>query len=160
MIKCSLPNFDRRQFCFRCQASRAGTTFGSYISAESNTSLEYSLGPPVEQPKEANTGDSDASLDFTPSQFLLLRGLEPSVSEEMLAKGVTKLYKVSESQIAESAKKPGAKVSSTTSSSNFGAQEGSIKRVFVVRDRRSDDSWRYGFAEFHAVEVGLFAFLL
>jgi hypothetical protein len=65
------------------------------------------------------------------------------------------LYKVSDGQVAEPAKKSGAKVSSTTSSSNFGAQEDSIKRVFIVRDRQSDDSWRYGFAEFHSVEVSL-----
>src|ERR1700749_1906474 len=97
--------------------------FDNYFEITSNTSLEYSLGPPVEEPKQANTGDSDASLDYTPSQFLLLRGLETSVSEEMLAKGVAKFYKVSDGQVAEPAKKPGAKVSSTTSSSNFGAQE-------------------------------------
>lgn len=114
--------------------------------------IEYSLGPVAEQPRQANNGDSDASLDSTPSQFLLLRGLEPTVSEEMLAKGIAKLYKASDNP-GDLSKKPNAKVTSTTATSNFGAQEGSIKRVFVVRNRETDDSWRYGFVEFHSVEV-------
>ncbi|KAF2674884.1 hypothetical protein BT63DRAFT_381570 [Microthyrium microscopicum] len=129
---CDTTNYARRQECFKCSASRA----------------YYSAGPPPVLP-QLNTGDSDVSLDGTPSQFLLLRGLETSVTEELLSKGVAKLYKVSE---ADANKKAGAKVSSTTATSNFGAQEGSLKRVFVVRDRLSDDSWRYGFAEFHSVE--------
>jgi hypothetical protein len=120
---------------------------------------DYSLGPAAEQPKQGNTGDSDASLDGTPSQFLLVRGLEPSVTEEMLAKGISKLFKTSDTQNHDPSKKSGAKVTSTTSSSNFGAQEGSLRRVFVVRDRRSDNSWRYGFAEFHSVEVRRQAFM-
>jgi RNA-binding protein 5/10 len=70
----------------------------------------------------------------------------------MLAKGVAKLYKVNEAQSVESAKKP-SRVTSTTSSNNFGAQEGSVKRVFVVRSRENDENWRYGFAEYHSVEV-------
>jgi hypothetical protein len=122
------------------------------VRSVADDSTEYSLGPRVEPPKQANHGDSDASLDSTPSQFLLFRGLEPSVSEEMLAKGAAKLYKVNEVQNTESTKKS-SRVASTTSSSNFGAQEESIKRVFVVRSRENDESWRYGFAEFHTVEV-------
>ena len=101
-----------------------------------------------------NTGDSDAAAE--PSQFIILRGLEPSVTEELLSKGVAKLCRVNErsqSSSGTSIKKEGAKVLSTTSSSNLGAQEGSIKRVFIVRDRRSGESWRFGFAEFRAIEV-------
>jgi hypothetical protein len=97
-----------------------------------------------------NTGDSDVSPESTPSQFLLFRGLGASVTEELLAKGVEKLYKSAE-ESGPGAKK--AKVTSTTASSNFGATEGSIRRVFVVRRRGSDDSCRYGFAEFRAPEV-------
>jgi hypothetical protein len=106
----------------------------------------------VEAPPKAaliNNGDSDVSLDSAPSQFLLVRGLEPSVSEELFSKGVAKLFKSYE---AEQSKK-GGKIASTSSSSQFGAQDGSIKRVFIVRNRETDDSWRYGFAEFHSVEV-------
>lgn len=105
--------------------------------------------------KVENTGDNDASPDNTPSQFLLLRGLEPSVSEEVLVKGVSKLYKPSSSQSqgTQNVPKKSAKVASTTGDSNLGAREGSIRRIFLVRDRRTSDSWRYGFAEFATVEV-------
>jgi hypothetical protein len=72
------------------------------------------------------------------------------VTEELFAKGVAKLYKLPEEPGAGPKK---AKVTSTTASSNFGATEGSIRRVFVVRRRGSDDSCRYGFAEFRAAEV-------
>jgi RNA-binding protein 5/10 len=117
-----------------------------------NAMTEYSLGAISEPSGQANIGDSDASLDSTPSQFLLLRGLEPTVSEEMLAKGIAKLYKANVNS-GDSSKRPNAKVTSTTATSNFGSQEGSIKRVFIVRNKESDDSWRYGFVEFHSVEV-------
>lgn len=99
----------------------------------------------------ANTGDSDVALDETPSQFLLFRGLEPSVTEELLAKGVAKLYKSNERTMASELKK-GTKVNSTANT-NPGAQEGSILRVMIVRDRKTDESWRYGFAEYHSLEV-------
>jgi RNA recognition motif-containing protein len=104
--------------------------------------------------KAANVGDNDASPDNTPSQFLLLRGLEPSVSEELLAKGVAKLYKPSGAgaQLGLSAGKKGAKVASTTGDSNLGAKEGTLRRILLVRDRKTNDSWRYGFAEFATVE--------
>jgi RNA recognition motif-containing protein len=103
--------------------------------------------------RAANGGDNDASPDNTPSQFLLLRGLEPSVTEELLAKGVAKLFKPSGSSIQSSqALKKGAKVASTTGDSNLGAREGTLRRVLLVRDRRSNDSWRFGFAEFASIE--------
>lgn len=87
---------------------------------------------------------------------MLLRGLESSVTEELLAKGVAKLYKPlnnPNTQEAPANSKKGAKVASTTGDSNLGAREGSIRRVLLVRDRRSNDSWKYGFAEFATVEV-------
>ena len=104
-----------------------------------------------------NSGDSDASPNGAPSQFLLLRGLEPTVTEDLLAKGVAKLYKPSRKsppQDAPNLKKGSAKVASTTGDANLGAKEGSIRRVLLVRDRRSNESWRYGFAEFATVDVG------
>lgn len=104
--------------------------------------------------KAVNVGDNDASLDNAPSQFLLLRGLESSVSEELLAKGVAKLNKPSASlaQADQSSAKKGAKVASTTGDANLGAKEGTLRRVLLVRDRRSNDSWRYGFAEYASIE--------
>ena len=103
-----------------------------------------------------NSGDSDASPNGRPSQFLLVRGLEPTVTEDLLAKGVAKLYKPSRrpSPPAHSTSKKGnAKVASTTGDANLGAREGSLRRVLLVRDRRSNESWRYGFAEFATIDV-------
>lgn len=34
----------------------------------------------------------------------------------------------------------------------MGAKDGSLRRVLLIRDRESNDSWRYGFAEFNSVE--------
>jgi RNA-binding protein 5/10 len=101
----------------------------------------------------ATTGDSDASPDDTASQFILLRGLEPGVNEELLAKGVSKLYKnkpttaLSDGQAAKK-----TKIASTTNDASLGAKDGSLRRVLLVRDRKTNDSWRYGFAEFNTVE--------
>lgn len=102
-----------------------------------------------------NSGDSDAS-EGAPSQFLLIRGLEPSVNEEILAKGVSKLYKpggTTNQTSTGTPKKANAKVASTTGDANLGAKEGSIRRVLLVRDRKNNESWRYGFAEFASLEV-------
>lgn len=106
-------------------------------------------------PAVENNGDNDAAPDNQPSQFLLFRGLEPSVTEELLAKGVSKLYRPAPSgpDNTPGNQKKGAKVASTTGDSNLGARDGSIRRVLLVRDRKSNDSWRYGFAEFAAVQV-------
>jgi RNA-binding protein 5/10 len=101
----------------------------------------------------ATTGDSDAALDENASQFLLLRGLEPGVNEDLLAKGVSKLYKTKPDTAPkdnQATKK--TKIASTSNDSSFGAKEGSLRRVLLIRDRKTNDSWRYGFAEFSTVE--------
>lgn len=112
--------------------------------------------PAAAAPRVVNTGDNDAAPEGTPSQFILLRGLESSVTEELFAKGVAKLYKphnTSSSHETSASTKKGAKVASTTGDSNLGARDDSIRRVLLVRDRRSNESWKYGFAEFATVEV-------
>jgi RNA-binding protein 5/10 len=101
----------------------------------------------------ATTGDSDASPDETASQFILLRGLEPGVNEELLAKGVSKLYKnkpLTAPSDGQALKK--TKIASTTNDASLGARDGSLRRVLLVRDRKTNESWRYGFAEFNTVE--------
>lgn len=108
-------------------------------------------------PQYMNNGDSDASPNGTPSQFLLIRGLESTVSEDLLSKGVAKLYKPSRRSsppASIASKKNNAKVASTTGDANLGAKEGSLRRILLVRDRRSNESWRYGFAEFATIDVG------
>lgn len=101
----------------------------------------------------ATTGDSDVSPDGTASQFLALRGLEPGVNEELLAKGVSKLYKargVDPPTDWQMTKR--TKIVSTSNDASLGAKEGSLRRVLLIRHRKTDDSWRYGFAEFNTVE--------
>ncbi len=107
------------------------------------------------KPQYMNSGDSDVSPNGAPSQFLLIRGLEPTVSEDLLAKGVAKLYKPSRrsSPPANVSSKKNAKIASTTGDANLGAKEGSLRRVLLVRDRRNHESWRYGFAEFATIDV-------
>lgn len=115
------------------------------------------------KPQFANSGDSDASPDGAPSQFLLLRGLESSVGEDVLAKGVTKLYKPNRDQVLPanaSSKKNSAKVASTTGDANLGAKEGTLRRILLVRDRVTNESWRYGFAEFASIDVSITAGLV
>jgi hypothetical protein len=102
-----------------------------------------------------NNGDNDAAPENQPSQFILIRGLEGSVNEDLLAKGVAKLYRPAggNSDNATNTQKKAGKVASTTGDANLGAREGSIRRVLLVRDRRTNESWRYGFAEFANVMV-------
>lgn len=118
--------------CFRCQS----------VKPES-----------IAPTKAANIGDNDAAPDNVPSQFLLFRGLEHSVSEELFAKGAAKLNKPSGSSsqsTQQSSKK--AKVASTTGDTNLGAKERTLRRVLLVRDRKTNESWRYGFAEYASIE--------
>ena len=75
-----------------------------------------------------NDGGNDA--DKNPFQFVLVRHLKESVTEDVFAKGLEKLYRgVDET--------PG------------GAIDKSIRRVMLVRDRETNESMCYGFAEYH-----------
>ncbi|KAA8900183.1 hypothetical protein FN846DRAFT_899823 [Sphaerosporella brunnea] len=83
-----------------------------------------------------NDGQRDMAMS-PPSQFLLFRNLESGVNEEVLAKGLLKLM---------------------TPAAPAGASESSLKRVLLVRDRRTEESWRFGFAEFSALQEAQKAF--
>ncbi|KAF1809888.1 hypothetical protein P152DRAFT_141819 [Eremomyces bilateralis CBS 781.70] len=136
---CSVQNYAKRMQCFRCGAARRLDLLAKPGNVPNADPLQ----------NFTNNGDSDAALDSTPSQFLLLRGLEPGVTEELLLKGISKLFKHSDQELQS---KPGQKVVSTTSVVNLGAPEGSLRRIFLIRDRHTDDSWRYGFAEYRTIE--------
>ncbi|TKA82282.1 hypothetical protein B0A49_00435 [Cryomyces minteri] len=103
-------------------------------------------------------GDHDSGDAKAPTQFLLVRSLQPSTTEQVLANGIAKLYKSSRSSSTtgnDGSDKPLTTYKglvSTTSGIYLGAPEGSIKRVLLVRDRRTNKSWGYGFVEFHRVE--------
>lgn len=99
-------------------------------------------------------GKSDECPQQTPSQFLVIRNLPPSVSETTLATGVKKLYVAKEEEPKQPANAP-TKLKSTApvgNTSGLGAKPGSLARVFIIRDRYSDASCRYGFAEFSTID--------
>ena len=101
------------------------------------------------------TGETDQCPQQAPSQFIVIRDLEPSVTEEVLAKGVAKLFLDNEPPPPKEPKPTSNKLKSTAptnSTVGLGAAPGSLRRVFLIRDRRSNESWRYGFAEFATVE--------
>jgi len=103
--------------------------------------------------KAGNIGDNDAAPDNVPSQFLLLRGLEATVAEELFAKGVAKLNKPTGPAVQSMQQlQKKSKVASTTGDSNLGAKEGTLRRVLLIRDRKTNESWRYGFAEYATIE--------
>ncbi|KAH8599262.1 hypothetical protein B0O99DRAFT_504527 [Bisporella sp. PMI_857] len=140
---CYLVNYSHRILCHRCNAPRTRSSSHGLVIAQPNMSAFSGF---------ATTGDSDASPDNAASQFLLVRGLEPGVNEEILSKGISKLYKSKPSQAASDAAGSKKKISSTSSDSSLGAKEGSLQRVLLVRDRKTNESWRYGFAEFSTVD--------
>ena len=90
------------------------------------------------------------------SQYLVIRGLDASVTEETLAEGVTKLFvEKPEAPAGPQPSLPAPKLKSTAPIGNttgLGAQPGSLRRVFLMRDGVSRESWRYGFAEFSTLE--------
>ena len=71
-----------------------------------------------------------------------------------MAKGVQKLLAPSPNlaEHTQSGPKNGA------SAVEDGAREGSVKRVLLIRDRRTGESWRFGFVEFAGVEVATLSF--
>ena len=90
-----------------------------------------------------------------PSQYLVVRGLEGSVSEQVLANGVMKLFRDASSERTKDTTSSTNKLKSTAptgGTAGLGAKPGSLRRVFLMRDRRTNESWRYGFAEFATVE--------
>ncbi|CAG8936531.1 unnamed protein product [Penicillium salamii] len=135
---CAISNYSTRGKCFKCNAPRPEMASAGLLGASA--------------PKVINFGDNDAAPENQPSQFLLIRGLDHSVTEQLLGKGVAKLYRPSGgNDTAPNNSKKGSKVASTTGDSNLGAREGSIRRVLLVRDRKTNESWGYGFAEFAGV---------
>ncbi|XDG07924.1 hypothetical protein ABKA04_007539 [Annulohypoxylon sp. FPYF3050] len=129
---CHFENFSRRATCKQCKAPR---------SSENAADMKLD-------------GKSDECLQQMPSQFLVIRDLAPSVSETMLASEVKKLYVSREDEPKQSSATPN-KLKSTApigNTSGLGAKPGSLVRVFMIRDKYSDISCNYGFAEFSTLD--------
>ncbi|KAL2147023.1 hypothetical protein VTI28DRAFT_905 [Corynascus sepedonium] len=138
-IKCGVVNYPHRAVCFKCKAERIEEDYGA-------------SGPFL-------TGETDECPQQTPSQYVVVRDLEGSVTEDVLAKGVMKLF-VDNSETAKETPSSTNKLKSTAptnSTAGLGAKPGSLRRVFLMRDRNTNQSWRYGFAEFATVEDAIAA---
>lgn len=99
-------------------------------------------------------GQSDECPQQTPSQFVVIRGLAPSTNETTLEAGVKKLYMSKEDEPKQTSGVP-TKLRSTAPIGNthgLGAKAGSLVRVFMVRDKMSEISCNYGFAEFSTLD--------
>ncbi|OTB04010.1 hypothetical protein M426DRAFT_169597 [Hypoxylon sp. CI-4A] len=99
-------------------------------------------------------GKSDECPQQTPSQFVVIRDLPPSVTETVLGNEMKKLYL----DRGDEPKQPSSaanKLKSTApigNTSGLGAKSGSLVRVFVIRDKHSNISCNYGFAEFQTLD--------
>ncbi|OTA58587.1 hypothetical protein K449DRAFT_407404 [Hypoxylon sp. EC38] len=129
---CHFENFSRRATCKQCKAPR---------SSENTADMKLD-------------GKSDECPQQTPSQFLVIRDLPPSVTESMLASEIKRLYVTKEDEPKQSYGTHN-KLKSTApigNTSGLGAKPGSLVRVFIIRDKYSDISCNYGFAEFLSLD--------
>ncbi|KAK1833150.1 hypothetical protein QBC39DRAFT_346966 [Podospora conica] len=136
---CGSVNYPHRAVCFRCKVDRPeddgyGQDFAAFA------------GPIL-------TGETDEDPQQVPSQYLVVRGLDRSVTEQVLSHGIMKLFVDKTAEPArESTTFKLKSTAPTTGTAGLGAQPGTLRRVFLMRDRRSNESWRYGFAEFATVD--------
>lgn len=127
--KCAESNFATRSVCRNC---------GSYPSG-----LHW---------QESLTGAADAGE--VPSHMLVIYPLAGFVNENMLAKDIKRL----ELEKPEKPKDTGngapklKSTAPTNDASGYGARAGTLHRVFLMRETESNDSLKYGFAEFWSVE--------
>ncbi|KAI1374889.1 hypothetical protein F4677DRAFT_145928 [Hypoxylon crocopeplum] len=129
---CHFENFSRRATCKQCKAPRSSENIG-------DMRLD---------------GKSDECPQQTPSQFLVIRDLASSVTETILAAEMKKLYVAKGDEPKQSSSTPN-KLKSTApigNTSGLGAKPGSLVRVFMIRERYSDISCNYGFAEFSTLD--------
>ncbi|KAI8956508.1 hypothetical protein F5Y11DRAFT_176212 [Daldinia sp. FL1419] len=129
---CHFENFSRRATCKQCKAPRT-----------SENTAEMKLD-----------GKSDECPQQTPSPFIVIRELASSVTETTLANDIKKLYVTKEEEPKQPSSTPN-KLKSTApvgNTSGLGAKLGSLVRVFVIRDKHSDISCNYGFAEFSTLD--------
>lgn len=76
--------------------------------------------------------DGTRDIGSSPTQILLLRGLDPLTTEEELVLSLSQIP----GKVGQDVSKKG------------------VRRVFVVRDRASRSSWGYAFVQFADVQVG------
>lgn len=98
------------------------------------------------------TGETDEDPQQLPSQYLVVRGLDPTITEEGFAEGVKQLYVEAKQEPKRDTQNKLRSTAPTANTANLGAKQESLRRVFLIRDKRTDEAMRYGFAEFATLE--------
>lgn len=106
---------------------------------------EASYGPKL-------TGETDEDPQQIPSQYVVIRGLDPTITEEAFAEGVKQLYVEAKPEPKKDTQNKLKSTAPTANTANLGAKRDSLRRVFLVRDKRTGEALRYGFAEFATLE--------
>ncbi|EGX94878.1 G-patch domain protein, putative [Cordyceps militaris CM01] len=126
--QCAASNFATRSVCRGCGCYPSGVHW------------EHSL-----------TGAADVA--DSPSQILVVFPLPPFVDEEMLGREMKRLELERAEPVKTGGDAPKLKSTAPTSTGQgFGASQGSLHRVFLMRDSQTNESFRYGFAEFWTVD--------
>ncbi|KAK5991103.1 RNA-binding 5-A-like protein [Cladobotryum mycophilum] len=126
---CDFSNYASRSKCKVC---------GSAVSASST--------------QQSLSGAADAYDG--PSQILVIHPLPPFVNEDMLASDIKRL-ELEKPDPSKDTSKGAPKLKSTAptgDASGYGARPGSLHRVFLMRDPKTNESVKYGFAEFWTLE--------
>lgn len=98
------------------------------------------------------TGETDECPQQFPSQYLVIRGLDPAITEELFAEGVKKLYVEAKPGPKKETQNKLKSTAPTANTASLGARPDSLRRVFLVRGKNTDEAMRYGFAEFATLE--------
>ncbi|KAK7515834.1 hypothetical protein IWZ03DRAFT_442671 [Phyllosticta citriasiana] len=105
--------------------------------------------------------NGDSTPDGSATQFLLIKKLGEQVDEEGFFQLVSKLYKEDAKEAKDPQPSTGLRstgLKSTSIPRNAGAKHGSLKRIFLVRDKMTGYSCGFGFAEYHSKEDAVSAF--
>lgn len=101
--------------------------------------------------QQSLTGAADAA--DVPSQLLVVYPLPTFLDEDMLAREMKRLELEKPAPAKTGSDAPKLKSTAPTSTGQgFGASQGSLHRVFLMRDAQSNESFKYGFAEFWTLE--------
>ncbi|KAL7910117.1 hypothetical protein GGI35DRAFT_447895 [Trichoderma velutinum] len=126
---CGFNNYSSRTKCKRCGSSPSSST------------MRLSLNP------AADAADA-------PTQILVVYPLTAFVNEDMFAADMKRL-ELEKLDPASQKLVPGSKLQSTAPAdraARTGARPGSLHRVFLMRDPNTEESVKYGFAEFWTLQ--------
>jgi RNA-binding protein 5/10 len=117
-----------------------------------SATIEANIEVPAPAWQLSLTGMADAS--DVPAQILVVYPLASFVTEDMLANDMKRLELVKQDQTKDTSNgAPKLKSTAPTGdTTGYGARPGSLHRVFLMRDVHTNESFKYGFAEFWTVE--------